>query len=777
MGTSEEMLYIIRTADEASKPAQAIRAEFDKISQAVLGINGPLGGVKTKFDELAKSKFDSLKSALAGIRSEEQKTDEQTKTLGDHFDTFFKRVKAGAEWALGKDLYHALRDGLNDLVHVIPDAFSAGYQFVSMLRDLQLQTGLSAESTSTLAGVFRRLGIDTSTLPRVLQAFGKNLAQNEGLLNSMGIATQGLGHKQLDALTILENTRKAFNAYGPSLIASGKASELFGRTTYDLIRYLQAGDAEINRYKQDLKDWGLVLDQATLNKADQFRSQLTNLGDGIAALQEHIFAALEPTVESFVNGFKTFIQAHFTQIVTFVVSAANFVMGVVGGLLGIDFTPIQLAAEKGGEALKTFKQWAAMQQQLPGATATATSAIDAQTAAIDRQIAAIRARSQASQQAAQRAQLMLSVEKALQQLDDLKGNKPYLIGLSNSEQQLAIQKHAQDLADAQKAVGDAKKSLSSFDLSSSEQSEIAALEAKKARLQAGAAAAKKEADLEAGYADYVRTHKAGNDSKTLASTKAMFDAVNAATQEWRDKGVAFAADLKGAFNGLMEVLVGSDHFAGIDAKGAVLMTHSGGLVGALGGLGGMMDKIKTALEIGAAFLVAKLAISLGGALIDAGTGILGLAGLLGVGGPLLLAIAAVAAALFALHKLDPNPVKGIPGLDPSAPWFWPEQPNTPGFPGLDFLPPRASGGPVTAGTLYQVNENGREYFRPSVDGTVIPIGGAGGRDSGERSVTHEIHTHVYLDGRKIAEAVDERLYVKAANSPVGSRAFKGASSG
>jgi hypothetical protein len=44
------------------------------------------------------------------------------------------------------------------------------------------------------------------------------------------------------------------------------------------------------------------------------------------------------------------------------------------------------------------------------------------------------------------------------------------------------------------------------------------------------------------------------------------------------------------------------------------------------------------------------------------------------------------------------------------------------FPGVAG---RAAGGPVSAGTLYRVNENGTEFFRPDVDGTVIPMGRAG----------------------------------------------------
>ena len=47
--------------------------------------------------------------------------------------------------------------------------------------------------------------------------------------------------------------------------------------------------------------------------------------------------------------------------------------------------------------------------------------------------------------------------------------------------------------------------------------------------------------------------------------------------------------------------------------------------------------------------------------------------------------------------------------------------------GLDWLGGlfgggRASGGDVSAGTMYQVNEKGMEYFKPSVSGSIIPLG-------------------------------------------------------
>jgi hypothetical protein len=44
----------------------------------------------------------------------------------------------------------------------------------------------------------------------------------------------------------------------------------------------------------------------------------------------------------------------------------------------------------------------------------------------------------------------------------------------------------------------------------------------------------------------------------------------------------------------------------------------------------------------------------------------------------------------------------------------------------------AVGGSVHAGRMYRVNENGPEFFKPNMNGTVIPMGG--GRSGGDTVV-------------------------------------------
>lgn len=73
---------------------------------------------------------------------------------------------------------------------------------------------------------------------------------------------------------------------------------------------------------------------------------------------------------------------------------------------------------------------------------------------------------------------------------------------------------------------------------------------------------------------------------------------------------------------------------------------------------------------------------------------------------------------------------------------------------------RASGGDVDAGKLYRVNENGEEFFRPRMSGTIIPVG-AGGRAS--RSVVFAPVVNIHINGsadnpQSIAQAVKDALY-------------------
>jgi hypothetical protein len=71
-------------------------------------------------------------------------------------------------------------------------------------------------------------------------------------------------------------------------------------------------------------------------------------------------------------------------------------------------------------------------------------------------------------------------------------------------------------------------------------------------------------------------------------------------------------------------------------------------------------------------------------------------------------------------------------------------------PGVDN---RDAGGPVSAGTMYRVNESRMEYFRPDVNGTVLPLAPAGFGGSGGAPAIIRLE----IGGRALMDYVDENL--------------------
>lgn len=604
--TPEELQYTVRLKDEASAHQEKIRQGF------------------------------------RGITTEAGTTGRAIQAVQDKLSGFMGWIRAGFGIGIGNKIFGELEQGLSRIIDLIPSAVSEGRDYAQTLKDIQRITGMSAQDTSIYAGILGRLGIPLSDVQRTLAMFGRNLLANEDLLHQLGVTTRDSNGALLDSATILDNTRRQFNQYGSSLQATGAAQELFSRTGFKFLEFLQLSDDEVKSITGDLERWGLVLDQRVLDAAERSNRALNNLHQGFEAIQTTIFGALEPTLTSFVNSFASFIQQNMQAIVTFAVSATNFILGLIGGLLGIDFTPIKAVTEAAKGGPLTFDQWSKSQQGMAGAAKGTSSAIDGQIKAIDRQIDAIRKRGQARQDANRAEELALNLQRAQQQLEDLRANSPFVAGLNNAEQQLALQKHARDIADAQKGVADASKAINEDALSRQERAEIDALQAKKARLQEANAAAKASVNLRAGYEQYLSLFTQQQSDASTAKSILNYDAINAAAQEWRDKGVAFAGDLKKAFAGLMDMIFGPAQWHQVSAAGSGTMMRSGGLIGALGGVGSAFDWLKglglllaASLLSGPLSLVFALAGAAGGVarLAGAAIGLLGplgiLAGILG----------------------------------------------------------------------------------------------------------------------------------------------------
>lgn len=84
----------------------------------------------------------------------------------------------------------------------------------------------------------------------------------------------------------------------------------------------------------------------------------------------------------------------------------------------------------------------------------------------------------------------------------------------------------------------------------------------------------------------------------------------------------------------------------------------------------------------------------------------------------------------------------------SAALFVPQAPGVSG--GTYTVPGRAAGGPVAAGQMYMVGENGPEYFLPRQSGTIVPNGaGFGGGGGGNMYISINVAGSVISEGQLV----------------------------
>ena len=92
------------------------------------------------------------------------------------------------------------------------------------------------------------------------------------------------------------------------------------------------------------------------------------------------------------------------------------------------------------------------------------------------------------------------------------------------------------------------------------------------------------------------------------------------------------------------------------------------------------------------------------------------------------------------------------------------------FGGIPFLGPfggaRAGGGPVSAGMLYRVNENGEEYFQPNMDGNILNEGQANGRQDssgGGNQRPMAVNIHFNLPQGPVTRQMEHQIASAALN--------------
>jgi hypothetical protein len=395
----------------------------------------------------------NLSKTAGGVGRDFENAGNKIRGATQHINAFLQ----GAGIGVGIGSFYALERILGRIVRIIPDLVSQGAQWANTINNISDLTGMSAQHASTLAGAQQILGGTTDGLDRAMVALARSAVTNQTAFHQLGIQTKDSNGHLLDTWQIFQNVRQAIAATGGSLLSTNAAQKAFGRGSADLIDLLKLSDSQFSLLASEARRDGLIIGDAGSQMGEDWQRSLNDMGAAWQGVGSQIFQAVGPTLISVANGITQWLQQNMDSLVRFAVQAVNFISGLIGGFLGIDFGAVTFtqklndAGNTAGTASPKIADLGKKQDQLGSSTNAATNAIQNQISAIDAQIRKIDQAKGAYDYRAQLQQAQAQLHKAEKELDDVRSQGALSSEMSALERAQAMMQHQTDIQKAQEA--------------------------------------------------------------------------------------------------------------------------------------------------------------------------------------------------------------------------------------------------------------------------------------------------------------------------------------
>jgi hypothetical protein len=363
---------------------------------------------------------DQVKRTLGAIEPVARRADAALDRVGRGIGKI-QSLLMGVGMGIGFGLFNSLFYGARRLAGSLPGLIRRGSEWARTVSELAVASGLAAEKASLLAVAADYLDISQDQVAKGMEE-----------LRARGMSAQ-----------------QAFDT----------VTSAMGLTR-----------AELRLLEQDAVRSGRILDQSAVNAASRWEAAQRRMQGTIDGLGSRILSGASPALESLINGIANTIQANLDNIVRFAVQAVNFVAGLIGGFLGLNFSLATFTQQVSATEAErnSLTDWlgdlggSKAKKAKSGIDAT-TSALEKQIRAIDRQIEALDRQERKRDAVRERQDLITEIEEARRQLEDLRTKGVFTAGMSHAEAELARQKHAADIIDGEKNVAKAKDKLAEHD--------------------------------------------------------------------------------------------------------------------------------------------------------------------------------------------------------------------------------------------------------------------------------------------------------------------------
>lgn len=279
--------------------------------------------------------------------------------------------------AFGKVLGAGIVTGAAAAATAITAITKQAIDYADHLNDLNERLGISAEALSGWAYAAQQTGTDIDALGVGLKKLAKNMAealdpksQQASLFKALGVDVKDAQGNLRDLESVLPEIASKFKELDNATTEAALAQELFGKSGTDLLEFLNQGEEGLDAMRQRARELGVELGDSTLKAADEFNDRLSDLkslalGVGLQ-LAEKLLPELNNLVKQFTDaateGGKTqkFIEdlatsiSGISKVVVFateqfavMVNQLAALRTVAEGVIGLDWSKISQGVRQG----------------------------------------------------------------------------------------------------------------------------------------------------------------------------------------------------------------------------------------------------------------------------------------------------------------------------------------------------------------------------------------------------------------------------------------------
>lgn len=182
-------------------------------------------------------------------------------------------------------------------------AINETIQYAGEVRGLMNAFGIGSDKASELAVSLKLVGISTEEYIGIAMKFDRQLKNNEGGLNRLGVTTRDANGSLLSQQELLKNAVATMMEYKAGTDRNAFALANFGRSAEEAFKLLKLNNDVQERAAKLAKDLGLVLGSEALDGVKKYKQEMAAVGLVMGAFEERVGDAVMPALTKLAQGF------------------------------------------------------------------------------------------------------------------------------------------------------------------------------------------------------------------------------------------------------------------------------------------------------------------------------------------------------------------------------------------------------------------------------------------------------------------------------------------